>query len=1452
MKLKCDMWRVTSDGKNNTPRAAHSCHPSPVTRHPPGVALIITLILLAVVTFMALTFLAVSRRERGAVTTTTDTATARLAADDALASAEAQVVANILATTNPYNFSLLVSTNYINPLGFTPGSASPTNVNYDYLIKASGGGPLGQAQFLQNLANLYYNPRPPVFITTSNVTDFRFYLDLNHNGRFETNGLVGDIDNNNNFIGNVSEVGDPEWIGVLQHPDQPHGPNNPFVARFAFIAMPIGNALDLNAIHNQVLDEYAEASLANKRGVSVIQPPFGPIPGGQGDGFMRNQGVGSWEINLAAFLADLNTNQFEWGFAVGSGASASGASAAYYQYNRANPFTPNTPGPFNKGNAFDDARALLSYRYQNNYLSLKSAGLLFLNLPPNFVAGNTVPFDNIDGYSDGPLQITPVPIDEVGFAASRDNPAFSWSGADNTNHFFDLQELLDTNKTEAGVLALPGFTDRMLTAGAGGSTYNRYTYYRLLSQLDLESTPESGKLNVNYQNVDANGSVVPNMATNFIPWTDPLQFFTNAADRMLRDYSQQWLVESPSNYVATFNMTANIGTAAFPTNMPVPFGISDIPVLVSNRFVYTPAVQRVLQVAANIYDATTNNTFALGANFPSVFRPTFNVVVDPPPPALPLYTNVYINGYESVVLDPVNPLTDPQLNLPVNVTDLPNLNPIPSGSITYTNVNVYGVPWIVGAKKDWPNFNEFAMESVFQLTRKLQVTRTSTNQTIAPVSSYSYNQMFNLSITNQFGVECWNSYTNNFIRSVAMYVTCTNTCVFTNDENFSTIQGSLISGSLQISNASYNNNGWPGYNPDGSGAPVLLTPASFQIPLDAVVTIITNSMYRFNGTAPFLTTNLALPYESNVVVGGSSFPQPHWWLMTTNNIRVIVLDNTDPANQRIIDYVQLSGPNSTRDLTSEIISQYDTATGPSGSDQWNTNVQNGIPPGPIGLISQVGVSFGSYTPGLGSDAWNNTDVTTRHNEIDGFRAFYGYGPLYNDVGAQQVVTEAGMTNAIQAPYTPTATVVQHYSWQANDPLVHYTASDLNWAGASQLNQTADDLTNEDLGKLNQRYMPCGGNPVLSGADPNPYNLALKDPLVWRSDDWDFPTYKMPNIGWLGRVHRGTPWQTVYLKSPDILQEIQINGGSTNDMGTNTWVTWTGNALLASGQSYDAANMAPMQDRLLFDIFTTAFNDNATRGQLPVNVDAGNPSPQAGLSAWSALFSGVLVLSNNAVDGAISTNVIHQHNGSLPNFTTFPINPAGPGGAGSAIGQIVQGINQTRANAGGPIKIVAINGTVTNEIPINFVNADGLAGSFEHVGDILSVPQLTDQSPFLNWFDNGDPMQQINGISDEMYEWLPQQVMSLLRVSDSPRYVIYCYGQALKPAQNGIYTGSGAYFSMITNYQIVAESATRTVVRFNGKRVNILTNDVVNTNWIVVPSVTNNNAVIERFNVLPPD
>jgi hypothetical protein len=83
-------------------------------------------------------------------------------------------------------------------------------------------------------------------------------------------------------------------------------------------------------------------------------------------------------------------------------------------------------------------------------------------------------------------------------------------------------------------------------------------------------------------------------------------------------------------------------------------------------------------------------------------------------------------------------------------------------------------------------------------------------------------------------------------------------------------------------------------------------------------------------------------------------------------------------------------------------------------------------------------------------------------------------------------------------------------------------------------------------------------------------------------------------------------------------------------------------------------------------------------------------------------------------------------------------------------------------------------------------------------------------------------------------------MSLLRVG-APRYVIYSYGQALKPAKNGINL-SAQNFGMVTNYQVAAETATRTVVRIETMRTNV--NGTV--------TVTPPRAVVESFNVLPPD
>ena len=173
--------------------------------------------------------------------------------------------------------------------------------------------------------------------------------------------------------------------------------------------------------------------------------------------------------------------------------------------------------------------------------------------------------------------------------------------------------------------AIPTFTDRLLMAGTNNDSYNRNTFYRLLSQLGTDSAPEpAGKLNLNYCNVDNNGNVVPGMATNFIPWM-PEQFFTNAAIRLLANAGYTAGV-GPNNLLVVDNRgVTNLHIQIWPTNF------------------YTPSVHRLLQLAANLYDASTNRMIngMVMTHLPSVFRPVFDYVKN--------RDQVFITGYQEVV-----------------------------------------------------------------------------------------------------------------------------------------------------------------------------------------------------------------------------------------------------------------------------------------------------------------------------------------------------------------------------------------------------------------------------------------------------------------------------------------------------------------------------------------------------------------------------------------------------------------------------------------------------------------------------------------------------------------------------------------------------------------------------------------------------------------------------------
>ena len=229
-----------------------------------------------------------------------------------------------------------------------------------------------------------------------------------------------------------------------------------------------------------------------------------------------------------------------------------------------------------------------------------------------------------------------------------------------------------------------------------------------------------------------------------VSWT-PLGFFTNAADRLFRAYTTQWRIGNPTNFATMFYTVTNFNFVNSDqwSNYPA-FGVGNIPVLVSNQFVYSSSVNRLLQLAANLYDATTNNTFALGKNYPSVFRPLFSL------DAGGYGTNVFISGYTNITT--VSGTNDWQLASPYYISAIATTFSKP---VTNLAVNVYGVPWIIGVKKGFPNFNEFVMENVVGVTRRLQLTR---NTNTSPPTMTGTNQMYLMSFNSSLGVDFWNSY----------------------------------------------------------------------------------------------------------------------------------------------------------------------------------------------------------------------------------------------------------------------------------------------------------------------------------------------------------------------------------------------------------------------------------------------------------------------------------------------------------------------------------------------------------------------------------------------------------------------------------------------------------------------------------------------------------------------
>ncbi len=459
-----------------------------------AVALVITLIMLAVITVVAVAFLALAMRDRSAASTADKLTRAQVMAGAAQARPIAEIGAQILE-------------------GRTNGGTSL--MGFDLLVSHTNDtGDFGAPVFVDP-ATLAVN-RPLVEADTN-----RTFLDLNRNGVYDppTNGLPGD----------------PQWLAVRDQAG-PLSDKNHYIGRICYFVLPSGKSLDLGVIHNQAKPAIIEAQTQSL------------TPNPNSEGYIREFGLGSWELNLASFLVDLNTNAWHSPFD-----QVYGSDYVYYD-------DPTTP---NMGAAFADAFDLLRYRYASNFTTLSNA--------------------------------SPV-LAEVGEQGTN-----NWAGSDSPRHYFDFDALFDAQRPYSNFVKALKWVQTPAPDGAGTNDYNRQTFYRLLSQMSMDSVPETPKINLDFINVDPDTLTPTNLVENgyYDSWTnDPSLFFRAVARRLFAAYNLPGVIVTPTNFA--------------------------IPIAPTNY--YTPAVQRVLQLTANLYDATQDGPvsgLSESLYFPTVFRPLF-------------------------------------------------------------------------------------------------------------------------------------------------------------------------------------------------------------------------------------------------------------------------------------------------------------------------------------------------------------------------------------------------------------------------------------------------------------------------------------------------------------------------------------------------------------------------------------------------------------------------------------------------------------------------------------------------------------------------------------------------------------------------------------------------------------------------------------------------------------
>jgi hypothetical protein len=364
------------------------------------------------------------------------------------------------------------------------------------------------------------------------------------------------------------------------------------------------------------------------------------------------------------------------------------------------------------------------------------------------------------------------------------------------------------------------------------------------------------------------------------------------------------------------------------------------------------------------------------------------------------------------------------------------------------------------------------------------------------------------------------------------------------------------------------------------------------------------SAYTQNGTP----AGTGFTY-SEVFDPDNTFRIPKWNLLLRTKVRFVLLDT---SSDRIVDWVSLKETEEPIDLISlaaENSFPIDLVA-PEAGMFWISN-RFGFPDGgPVpddvqiptyGVMNQFRVSIGAIS--VSDSFWRmfNAVSSDKNAAIQQF--------------AINLLVDKTVLN-FTAPFSPIRRFYHYTRWEANDPFVHQLSHDLvdQFGNTDRIQwdtNTRSPITRLFSNPLSDHYRPWGGNPNNPGETsyPTRFNPGVKDPLVFRSDNWNFPSGEPLSFETLGRIHRGTPWQTVYLKS-----ELH------SPTGLNTWQYWTGQTNMS-----EAAGTSPTNDWHLVSILDSLLNLDPHQ-RLSINSTSTNQ--------WLQTLDGISVLTNSQPDSEI--------------------------------------------------------------------------------------------------------------------------------------------------------------------------------------------------------------------------